>query len=349
MATSEAVIELTFKARNLAEGAVKELTGQVAGIAKTAATTASRVASAFAGMGSSLAVGLGSAVDSLSTGGSLSDALLTLGGFMAGELTENFAGTLLEKLAGSGLIAAITAPLAAIGTTIGGLISAAIPIGMALLPVILIAALVAAVAFLIANPQIVDKIVAFARDLVGHLIEALTGFLAQLPAVLGAAFAAAWKFVVDGLIPFLLQLVNLWMTLPLKLAGLGLEILHTIINGLAGLPGAVADVIGNAFRSLKLDIGPFHISGGGVTIDLPKIDVPHFATGAWNLPADTLAVVHRGEMIVPAGPAAAMRRGAGGPGAGGGAPVIVQLTMDGRVVAELVDQRLYYRRQRRPS
>ena len=41
-----------------------------------------------------------------------------------------------------------------------------------------------------------------------------------------------------------------------------------------------------------------------------------FAVGAWNLPSDMVAQVHAGEMIVPAGPAAAMRNALGGAGAG---------------------------------
>lgn len=40
--------------------------------------------------------------------------------------------------------------------------------------------------------------------------------------------------------------------------------------------------------------------------------LPSFAVGAWNLPSDMIAKVHKGEMIVPAGPADALRNGGGG-------------------------------------
>lgn len=43
-----------------------------------------------------------------------------------------------------------------------------------------------------------------------------------------------------------------------------------------------------------------------------------FATGAWSLPSDMIAQVHKGEMIIPAGPAAAIRAGGGGNAPSGG-------------------------------
>src|SRR5262245_8073489 len=256
-----------MKARDLASATIGKVGDTVGGLADTATRTAGRIGSAFAGVGSSLAVGLGSAVDTLSTGGDLTSALVTLGGFMAGELTENFAGTLLERLAGSGIIAAITAPLAALGTAAGGLISAAIPIGMAALPFLIIGAIVAVIAVLIANPDIRNKVIGFAQGLVSTLVDAISGFLAILPKVTGDAFAAAWSFVIDSVLPFVLSIVELILTLPLRIAGLGLELVQTIIGGLSSLPGKIADTIASAFRGLKIDIGPFHIDASGVRID----------------------------------------------------------------------------------
>lgn len=43
-------------------------------------------------------------------------------------------------------------------------------------------------------------------------------------------------------------------------------------------------------------------------------NIPSFASGAWELPHDTLAQVHKGEMVLPAGPAAALRSGFALPG-----------------------------------
>ena len=298
MASSEAQLTLVLKARDLAAGAVDKLGDKIEGVASTATRTAGRIGSAFAGLGGALANGVGNAVETLSSGGGLGTALLGLGTYMAGQLAEQFAGSFIERIAGSGFIAVLTAPLAAAGTAIGGLISAAIPIGMALLPVILIGALVAAIAVLIANPDIRNKVIGFVQDLVGHLVDALGTALRVLPQVIGDAFGAAWSFVVDSLLPFILQMVELWFTLPARLVTLGAEIVHTIIDGLSSLPGKVADVVGNAFRSLKLDIGPFHISGGGVTVDLPQIDVPHFAGGVRNFRGGAALVGELGPELV---------------------------------------------------
>ena len=47
--------------------------------------------------------------------------------------------------------------------------------------------------------------------------------------------------------------------------------------------------------------------------------IPSYDTGSWSLPSNTLATVHQGEMIIPAGPAAAFRSAwSSGGGSGGG-------------------------------
>lgn len=139
----------------------------------------------------------------------------------------------------------------------------------------------------------------FVQSLISQIIQApgkIMGFLGQLPGMLlgwGAKIAtgaldAARKFVM------------------------------AFINGLASLPGRIADAVRSAFRSINIDIGPFHINASGVRIDLPNIQLPSFATGAWNLPRDMVAQVHAGEMIVPRDIAERLR-GGGGFGGGGSA------------------------------
>lgn len=298
MASSDATLTLVLKARDLATAAIGKVGGAVDTMANTAAAAGGRVAGAFSGLGDKLANGIGNAVETLSSGGSITQAAAGLGIYMAGQVAENFAGTALERFAESGLVAAITAPLAALGTAMGGLISAAIPIGMAALPFLIIGAIVAVIAVLIANPDIRNRVIAFAQQFVGTLVDALGKFLGVLPQVIGDAFGAAWKFVVDGVLPFILQIVQLWFTLPQKLVGLGIEIVKTIIDGMVSLPGKIADVIRSAFSGLKIDIGPFHISASGVKIDLPDIPVPHFAAGG-TMVSPGLAVVgeRRAELV----------------------------------------------------
>lgn len=129
--------------------------------------------------------------------------------------------------------------------------------------------------FIIGPPGLFEKIATFVT---GTLIP---GILTFGPKLLSAAGDIAGKFV-DGFIKFL-----------------------------GRLPGMVANVIRDAFRGLRIDVGPFHISGSGVTIDLPKIDLPHFASGAESVPFTGPAVVHKGEMILPADLAARIRGGGG--------------------------------------
>lgn len=107
------------------------------------------------------------------------------------------------------------------------------------------------------------------------------------------------------------------------------------IRGIASLPGKVADKIRSAFANLRIDIGPFHITGRGITIDLPKIELPSFAVGAWKLPTDMIAAVHKGEMIIPADIAARLRGETGGPRPGQSAPSIASVTNGGSVVVQI--------------
>lgn len=74
------------------------------------------------------------------------------------------------------------------------------------------------------------------------------------------------------------------------------------------------------------------------------LSIPGFAVGAWSLPSDTLAMVHKGEMIVPSGPAASLRDALSG-GGGGGASVAIHPTtnvhivsMDSQTVASTLKQ-----------
>lgn len=68
--------------------------------------------------------------------------------------------------------------------------------------------------------------------------------------------------------------------------------------------------------------------GGAGAAALPSW-LPHFDVGAWELPSDTVAMVHQGEMIVPSGPAANLRDAlsSGTVGGGGGSVAINPTTV----------------------
>ena len=86
----------------------------------------------------------------------------------------------------------------------------------------------------------------------------------------------------------------------------------------AGIFGFLAPIMGPAAA------GP--AVAGQVTVAAAAGAVPSFDVGAWSVPADTLAMVHAGETIIPAGPAAAFRNamsGGGNSGSGSAAAVTV--------------------------
>lgn len=349
--------------------------------------------------GTALTIG-GPFVDSLGAG---VIALNEIGGGMGGLVNlSRLVGGGLGALAGkalpllmtglTGLIPAITPILTSIGAAIPTIISVA----MAAWPLLLLAAVVAGIIFLVNNPEIVAKI----GEFIGGVLTAIGTFLGQLPSILLNVFTGALGLVAQHLPGLVLNLAKIILSLPFRILGLqvklleffasigtnilggiaqlianivgffvklpgrivsmapaiiaqfgalasalvakvsgfiasivdfflkipgriakvGGEIVSGIIRGMASLPGKLVDTVANAFRRIKIDIGPFHISANGVSIDLPRIELPSFDVGSNFIPADMLAMVHRGEIIVPADEAADIRAGRKTLGSGQGAP-----------------------------
>jgi hypothetical protein len=345
MSVSTATLQLVLEAENLADAALGDLTTGLDKVATKASSVAGKISGAFGRLGGAMSQALGQSVEQLAQGGDLGTVLAGTGAMMAGEVAQEFLPELIQKIAGSSVVAALAAPLGALGTAAGGLISAAIPIGMALLPVLLVAAIVAAITVLIVNEQIRNQVVGFATGLVGTLLGALSSALGALVDVIGRGFALAWDFVIKGVLPFILQLVALWLSLPGRIAGLGAELVTTIVNGLSSLPGRVADLVASAFRSLKIDVGPFHISGGGITVDLPKIDLPHFAGGVAGFGGGYAVVGERGPEVVrlPRGSDVIPNGGTAAPSSAGGFRVV---GISERELLDIVDRGLFVKLQR---
>ncbi len=91
------------------------------------------------------------------------------------------------------------------------------------------------------------------------------------------------------------------------IASIARSIVASAAETFAGIFGFLAPVLGPAAA------GP--AAAGQATVLAAGAALPSFDTGAWDLPADMVALVHRGEMIVPAGVAGQIRDGAGGGGA----------------------------------
>jgi len=83
---------------------------------------------------------------------------------------------------------------------------------------------------------------------------------------------------------------------------------------------------------------PFAQGAGGIGGAIGSIgSLLGFAGGTWSVPADMLAVVHAGEMIIPADLSASIRGGQAAVGGGGAAPTFVAniQALDARSVQQL--------------
>lgn len=91
------------------------------------------------------------------------------------------------------------------------------------------------------------------------------------------------------------------------IAAIARSIVASAAETFAGIFGFLAPILGPAAA------GP--AGAGQATVLAAGAALPSFDAGAWSLPADMVAMVHRGEMIVPAGLAGQIRDGAAGGGA----------------------------------
>ncbi|MGH2512357.1 MAG: phage tail tape measure protein [Candidatus Limnocylindrales bacterium] len=168
-----------------------------------------------------------------------------------------------------------------------------------------------------------------AVSLAGKVIGAVVGFAGTVVStILGlpGRAAAAWINIggqvvslagkIIGTVTSLVgQVVSWFLSIPGKLLGivgafvdLAGKIVSGFLGGLASLPGKVGDLLSKIPGvSLVGDIA-HNVSGA----------LPHFALGTDFVPADMIALIHQGEMILPPDQAGAMRTAAGrmaGPGA----------------------------------
>lgn len=111
---------------------------------------------------------------------------------------------------------------------------------------------------------------------------------------------------------------------------LGKGIVSGILEGLGELKTAVWNAIYSAFQAIDFWVGPFHVSARGISVSMPAIQFPSFAVGTPFVPQDMLAVVHKGEAIIPAN----QNRG----GMAGEQTIVTQVFLNGSQIAEAVGQ-----------
>lgn len=247
---------------------------------------------------------------------------------IVGGLVGSLPGLLISGV--TSIVPAIAGGIASIGSTIGGLLAAAIPAGMALLPVLLIGALIAAVALLLVNEDLRNQVFAVGGQIVQTLVDALGALagalgtiipqvvsaLVSIPAkaaalvgdLLGLGSRAGGQFL-DQVVRTVGNVVSTMLGIPGKIIG-GLvsgfadaasQAAKAFLDGIAGLPGKVGEAIGGVGNLI-----------GGL--------IPKFEGGTMFAP-EGLAYLHRGEMVIPAAEAEAIRSGRAAVGTSIGAGV----------------------------
>jgi tape measure domain-containing protein len=169
-------------------------------------------------------------------------------------------------------------------------------------------------------PGLIGAAVKLAGALIGGFIDLLMGKGGQkgLLGLLG-------DFVVNSLIPGILGFAG-----QMGKAGLDLAIAlgKAFANGLIGLVEGAMNMLVDGVNSIQIHFGGIDLGPLGkiAKIDwwglrLPHVHLPRLEVGAWDIPKAMVALLHPGEMVVPANFAEGLR------GGGGLAPVTISVNI----------------------
>lgn len=267
-AESTAELTLILKAKNTADAATSPVTLALEGISRQAG----QVRDDLGRVGPSLSAGVGNLTENLLTGQDFGQAATNLGAFLAGETVQEFGAQLVAKMAGSTVVEAVSGVMATFGSTIGGLIAAAIPVGMALWPALLVGAIVAGVVFLINNPELVATI----ADLAGRFVHGLLDGVAALPGLMLGVFGNIASGLITASIAIAGTFVNFWLGLPLRVA-------RAIFDGVVAAGHWFLEAVGRFVAWLQSqlpNLGPDAAHAGMSYAEAHGL-VPHHAEGGW--------------------------------------------------------------------
>ena len=101
----------------------------------------------------------------------------------------------------------------------------------------------------------------------------------KVEAVIGFVTGAFTIFQEEGLGGLLKALGGFALEAIANFDRMGHGVVQGLLDGLGGLKDALLGSIGDAFGAIDFWVGPFHITGHGITIQLPTISLPSFGGG----------------------------------------------------------------------
>lgn len=242
------------------------------------------------------------------------------GSLMGGMITPaRLLGGLVGNL-GTGVVKMAAMAVPAFGSMLAPVIALAAPLAV---PIAIVAGIVAAVAGLWLawenNFLGIRDITASVIEFIGGIIGGFIGFLGTIWNGVTAAASAVWNMVssivggvveaiggvLRGFIDFVLGIWNgitgaassAWSGVTGIVSG-AVDGITGIIRGIVAVAQGVWDTVSGIFGAIGDAAGAVTGAIGGA-VDFATGWIPSFDVGAWNLPADTLAMVHKGEMILP--------------------------------------------------
>lgn len=347
MSANTAELTLILKARNLADIELNKLKASLGKVVVTAQVVARDMSDAFKRVGKRIAGHLGNLASDILSGGSIQASLFAVGATMAGAVVEGMAAHLIPGILAKVMTTAAFAPLAAAmeagGITLGAILATGVSVGFAALPFILLAAAVAALIYLITNPEARAK----AREVALMILGKIGDGLRALPGLLADIFRNALGWVGDIVRAAVGQFVRNIMSIPRDIGGIARALADVFARAMKWVFGIVRGIVGSIVGVIKGIVRAVQdaLAWLGKLISTEKKvgggqskwgTLPGKAAGGWvglHGPEVILAGERGPEFITP-------NHQLGAPM--GGKPVVIQLVLDKRVVGEVVDERLYY-------
>lgn len=168
----------------------------------------------------------------------------------------------------------------------------------------------------------IPKLLGEAYKLLNQLLDWLNDHSEEIGKTLVVWGMKFVEFITDTALPQLIEhlpsisdaIIAFALTVPLKVAsffsGIGKGIVDSVASGISSawneFAAAFRGMIAQAIASIDFWVGPFHVTGGGITVSMPTISfpslaIPGFAEGGTvpgPIGAPALIVAHGGEQVL---------------------------------------------------